>query len=207
MINPLTEETLPHAVQALTSSDPHLGRIVARYGPPPLWQREPGFGTLIHMILEQQVSLASARAAYEKLARAVQPLTPQGFLGLSDVELRAIGFSRQKTGYGRDLALALLEGRLDLESLPSLEDALVTEQLLKIKGIGHWTANIYLLMALGRPDIWPGGDLALAVAVQKLMGLESRPSDQELREMSLRWQPWRAVAARILWHFYLSERA
>ena len=174
------------------------------YGPPPLWKREEGFHTLIHIILEQQVSLASAKAAYERLVEALRVLTPENFLNLDDEELKTIGFSRQKTRYGRNLAEAVIQGALDPESLGMLEDAEVRSRLMSLKGIGAWTADIYLLMALGRPDIWPTGDLALAVAVQQLKQMSHRPTTQALADLSEDWRPWRAVAARILWHFYLS---
>jgi DNA-3-methyladenine glycosylase II len=160
---------------------------------------------LVHIILEQQVSLASAMAVYNKLVAAVDPLTPQNFLTLTDEELKAIGFSRQKTGYGRALAQAIMDGRLDLPGLETLEDQEAREQLMQVKGIGLWTADIYLLMAMGRPDIWPRGDLALEVAMQRLKGWERRPTPEEAGEMSAAWRPWRAVAARLLWHYYLSE--
>jgi len=204
MAQPLNETTLLQAVQVLAARDGHLAGIVARFGPPPLWAREPGFATLVHIILEQQVSLASARAAYQKLVEATGSVTPARLLELSDAELKSVGFSRQKTAYARSLAAALLDARLDLSQLSDLDDHQVRAQLMSIKGIGPWTADIYLLMALGRPDIWPSGDLALAVAVQRVKGLETRPSSAELLEISLEWQPWRAVAARMLWHFYLS---
>jgi DNA-3-methyladenine glycosylase II len=201
----LNNLTLLDGVAELVGRDAELAGIAARYGPPPLWEREPGFPTLIHIILEQQVSLASARAAYNRLAQAIQPFTPQNFLGLSDERLKQIGFSRQKTKYGRELSNAILDGSLDLPGLEYLDDEEVKEQLTRVKGIGSWTANIYLLMALGRPDIWPGGDLALLIAMQRAKGLTQRPTSEEALEISAAWQPWRAVAARLLWHFYLSQ--
>ncbi len=186
--------------------DRHLKLVVSKLGPPPLWEREEGFKTLIYIILEQQVSLASAKAAYDKLLKKIGSITSVNFLKLSDVELKLIGFSRQKTSYGRNLADAIITERLNLTGLSDLDDAQAKEQLMNIKGIGPWTADIYLLMALGRPDIWPNGDIALASAVQKLKRIAFRPSFEELNRMSLKWKPWRAVAARILWHYYLSER-
>ena len=169
-----------------------------------MWGREPGFSTLLHIILEQQVSLASAKAAHTKLLKVASPLTPRRFLKLDDVTLKAVGFSRQKAAYGRYLAGEILRGGLNLEALHSMDDTAVKVELLKIKGIGHWTADIYLLMVLRRPDIWPTGDLALAVAAQAVKRLQSRPTSQQLAELSESWRPWRAVAARILWHYYLS---
>ena len=206
MMKPLSHLTLRKGVRELAKRDEDLARIASTYGPPPLWEREQGFHTLIHIILEQQVSLASAKAAYNRLEEAVNPLDPKNFLGLTDEELNQIGFSRQKTRYGRELANAILDGSLDLSSLGKLEDQEAKEQLMKVKGIGPWTADIYLLMALGRPDIWPKGDLALEAAIQRVKGWLRRPTPEEVKKMSDEWQPWRAVAARLLWHFYLSER-
>ncbi len=188
---------------ALAERDPDLARIVARCGPPPLWPRATGFATLIHIILEQQVSLAAARAAFERLG-AVGPVTPEHFLRLDDGALKRIGFSRQKTGYGRVLARAVVSGDLDLEELERLDDETARASLLRLKGIGPWTADIYLLMALRRPDVWPVGDLALAAAVRRVKRLRQHPSPERLRAIGERWRPWRAVAARLLWHFYLS---
>ena len=203
---PLTEETLPYAVAILANRDPDLARIVDRYGPPPLWAREPGFPTLILLILEQQVSLASARAAFNRLADRLDTVTPAAFLELNDDELRSIGFSRQKTGYGRHLAQAIVAGRCDPDALPLLDDDGVRAELVKLKGIGPWTAEIYLLMVLGRPDAWPVHDLALAVAAQAVKGLDARPTPAELGLLAEPWRPWRAVAARLLWHYYLAQR-
>ena len=151
-------------------------------------------------------SLASARAAYQRLEAAARPLTAHNFLRLSDEELKQIGFSRQKTAYGRNLAHAVAEGRLDLANLSDCEDEDVRSRLTAIKGIGQWTADIYLLMAMGRPDIWPSGDLALAVAVQEVKGMPARPTPAEMNSLSEAWRPLRAVAARLLWHYYLSRQ-
>jgi DNA-3-methyladenine glycosylase II len=202
----LNNRMLLEAVRYLASRDRHLKSIISRFGPPPLWERAQGFKTLLYIILEQQVSLASAKAAYEKLLTNTTPLTPAKFLNLSDGQLKMFGFSRQKTSYGRNLACAIIDGRLDIVALTEQDDTEAKGQLMEIKGIGSWTADIYLLMALGRPDIWPSGDLALATAVQKLKGMATRPSPEELDTLSLKWKPWRAVAARILWHYYLSDR-
>lgn len=203
---PLDEASLYEAVAVLIATDQHLAAVVNRYGPPPLWAREPGFPTLIHIILEQQVSLASARAAFDRLLAAVSPLTPAGLLTLDDTTLRALGFSRQKAGYARHLAQALLEGKLDLDHLAQQEDAAVRSALLALKGIGPWSADIYLLMALRRPDIWPVGDLALQLAAQRVKQLPARPTPDEMETLAEPWRPWRAVAARLLWHHYLSGR-
>jgi DNA-3-methyladenine glycosylase II len=202
----LNDQTLLQAVAALTAIDPDLASIVAAYGPPPLWAREPGFPTLILLILEQQVSLASARAAFNRLADRLGAVTPAAFLDLDDGELRAIGFSRQKTGYGRHLAQAIVDGRFDANALAALDDDSVRAALVRLKGIGPWTAEIYLLMVLGRADAWPVHDLALAVAAQAVKGLPARPTPAELATLAEPWRPWRAVAARLLWHYYLAQR-
>jgi DNA-3-methyladenine glycosylase II len=207
LLDPLTDATLRDAVADLTGRDPRLARIAAEYGPPPLWERDPGFPTLLRTILEQQVSLASARAAYEKLLVIASPLTPERFLGLNDSELKSSGFSRQKTRYGRDLAAAIVSGRLDLEGLQALDDQEARAALTRVKGIGKWTADIYLLLALRRPDVWPAGDLALATAVRQAMGLAATPDPVRMEAIGAAWQPWRSVAARLLWHYYLSTRS
>jgi DNA-3-methyladenine glycosylase II len=202
----LTEDALIRGVRALTRRDPDLRRVVKQFGPPPLWAREPGFSTLIHIILEQQVSLASARAAHNRLIELARPLTPRRFLKFDDETLKACGFSRQKSAYCRHLAESILERRLDLDALAGLDDDAVKYELEKINGIGRWTSDIYLLMVLRRPDIWPRGDLALAAAAQEVKQLDRRPTQDEMDLLSLAWKPWRAVAARILWHHYLSRR-
>ena len=201
----LTERSLRTAAVELGAADPALGASVERYGPPPLWAREPSYATLIHLILEQQVSLASAQAAFDRLSAALGTVEPVSLLTLSDEQLRAIGFSRQKAGYARELAAALQDG-FDLETLERLPDDDVRVALMFHKGIGRWTADIYLTMCLLRPDIWPQGDLALATSARELFELEHRPNNSELAAMADRWHPYRAVAARILWHDYLGRR-
>jgi DNA-3-methyladenine glycosylase II len=201
---PLNRGTLALALDELAARDPVLRRILAEVGPPPLWARKPGFPALLRIILEQQVSLASAKAAYDKLLAVASPLTPERLIRLDDDTLKRAGFSRQKTGYARNLAREVLSGRLDLKGLAALDDAAARSKLIGVKGIGPWTADIYLLLALRRPDIWPAGDLALALATQIALRLASLPTPAEMEEACVRWKPWRAVAARILWHFYLS---
>jgi DNA-3-methyladenine glycosylase II len=201
----LDGKTLHNAVAELCSLDDDLAQVVEMYGPPPLWDREAGFPTLIHIILEQQVSLASARAAFIKLQDASGKVTPERFRQFSDAELKSIGFSRQKTRYGRELSHAIINGELDLGAFHTLSDAEVRQQLTKIKGIGMWTADIYLLMGLLRADIWPRGDLALAKGLQKLKNLPELPSTEHQIEIARGWAPWRSAAARIVWHYYLSE--
>jgi DNA-3-methyladenine glycosylase II len=203
----LTDKFFAHAVGVLTQRDGDLAAVVAKYGRPQLWVRDPGFPSLVYIILEQQVSLASARAAYQRLLAATkQQLTPARFLRLSEAELKAVGFSRQKTLYTRLLAEALDRGHFDLRHLHDLLDDSARKMLIALKGIGNWTADIYLLSALRRPDIWPVGDLALATAVQEVKRLRIRPSPEKLEKMSTPWRPYRAVAARLFWHAYLAKR-
>ena len=202
----LTAATLAAAVEELSARDPDLAGIVARHGPPPLWDREPGFGTLLHIVLEQQVSLASAQAAFDRLRAVVDPPTPAGFLALTDAELLDIGFSRQKARYGRALAAAVESGELDLDGLGARDDADVHDALQSIPGIGPWTSTIYLLMVLGRPDVWPVGDIALVASVGDVKGLGYRPAAAEMAELGQAWRPWRSVAARLFWQDYLGRR-
>ncbi len=204
---PLTDATLALAVRELARRDPALGTVVERFGLPPMWAREPGFPTLLHVLLEQQVSLASAKAAFDRLRAARDPLTPASFLELDDQQLFEIGFSRQKTRYGRELALSILSGALDLDALSALDDEGVDAALTAVVGFGPWTATIYRLMVLLRPDAWPVGDIALAQAIAEVQGLPHRPGSSQMLALAEGWRPWRAVAARILWHHYLSVRA
>ena len=205
-MRPLTRRTLLSAARALAIADPSLAASVERFGPPPLWAREPSFATLTHLILEQQVSLASARAAFDRLEVALGgDIEPGAFLELSDAELRAIGFSRQKAGYARDLAGALADGFV-LDGLATLADDDVRSRLMRLRGIGRWTADIYLIMCLRRRDVWPHGDQALATAARELLELPEQPTFDELEIRARSWRPHRATAARILWHHYLSVR-
>jgi DNA-3-methyladenine glycosylase II len=200
----LNKAFLARALEDLADRDPALAGILEELGPPPLWARPRGFPTLLRIILEQQVSLASAKAAFEKLLAIASPLTPESFLRLDDAALKAAGFSRQKASYGRYLARDISSGNLDLRELSNVDDAEARSRLIRVKGIGTWTADIYLLMALRRPDVWPAGDLALAVAARQVLGLSSNPGPDRLARIGARWKPWRAVAARLLWHHYLS---
>lgn len=201
----LTRKMLAVGLSELAQGDRDLAAVLDQHGPPPLWSRKPGFPTLVQIILEQQVSLASAKAAFDKLQIALSEVTPNGLLDLDDGELKAIGFSRQKARYCRELSQAIVGGRFDVEGLSQLTDADAKEALMSQVGIGRWTADIYLLMALRRPDIWPRGDLALAKAAQQVKNLGELPDQDQLEEMATSWRPWRAVAARVLWHHYLSS--
>lgn len=194
---------LAQGVQALAARDADLAALAVRFPNPPLWLREPGFPTLLHFILEQQVSVAAARAMFERLKATAAPLTPERFLALDDDTLRACGFSRQKMRYGRALAQDLAAGALDLDALATMDDKTAHDRLVALHGIGTWTANVYLLMALGRPDAWPAGDLGIVVALQRAKRLPARPSEREAEALAEPWRPWRAVAARLLWCEYL----
>jgi DNA-3-methyladenine glycosylase II len=201
----LDERSFAAAVAELCTADPDLAAIVERHGIPEFWAREPGFATLVLLILEQQVSLASARAAYDRLVLRLGGLTPRGVLDSTDEELRVDGFSRQKNRYARALAAAIEEGALDLDAVTGLDDVAVRQALVALPGIGPWTAEVYLLSALRRPDTWPTGDIALQEGARRAKRLELRPSPEELDAIGEAWRPHRATAARLLWHLYLSE--
>jgi DNA-3-methyladenine glycosylase II len=205
MMKPITSHSLQTICRRLSKKDIHLGHVLRNYGAPPLWDRPPGFETLLQIILEQQVSLASAKACYDKLCFRLKKVSPRRLLTLSDAEMKAIGFSRQKTGYARHLAEAVVNKSIDLDDLSNKSDAEVKLELIKLKGVGEWTSDIYLLMGLLRPDVMPKGDIALHTAWRDLSG-EPRPNADEFIEIAERWRPHRSVAARILWHYYLCQR-
>ena len=203
---PLTSKTFDFGLRELCERDSDLNDVVEAYGPPPMWAREASFATLILIILEQQVSLASARAVFDRLAAIVSPLTAEGLLAFDDVTLKRAGLTRQKLAYCKHLAGALVRRELRLDVLESMTDGDARDTLMRIKGIGPWTADIYVLMAMGRQDIWPQGDLALRNALQAIKRLPERPSQETFTAVGEAWRPWRAIAARILWHHYLSTR-
>jgi DNA-3-methyladenine glycosylase II len=200
---PVVPLGLEEGIVALTRSDPDLARIVALAGVPHFPRRKPSFGTLLHIILEQQVSVEAARAMYARLKQHCRWVTPERFLRLDDDTLRRCGFSRQKMAYGRHLATAIRDGAVDLKTIAGHDDERAMAELVKLKGIGRWSAEVYLLFALARPDVWPADDLGLQLAVQWLKGLDQRPKGPALRALAEAWRPWRAVAACLLWQFYL----
>ena len=202
----LTAEALVNAASQLAKDDRRLARILKTYGPPPLWRRPATFTTLVRIILEQQVSLKSADAMFRKLQDSMRPFTPKNLIYLGSEHLRVLGVTRQKTAYLLHLASALAEGRLNLRQVSKMSDAEAKTTLMQIKGLGSWSADVYMLMAMRRADIWPAGDLALAVAVQELNELENRPSFQQLESLAEKWRPYRAVAARMLWQYYLATK-
>ena len=184
-----------------------LARIFATHGDPPLWRRATGFTTLVHIILEQQVSLKSAKSMLLRLQTRIEPFTPDRFLELGDSYLRSLGVTRQKSAYLLHLSECIVGGELSFTKLARMSDNDARLVLTRIKGIGSWSADVYLLMAMRRADIWPAGDLALAVAMKDLKGLPHRPSPDELERLAENWRPHRAVAARMLWQYYLGQRA
>ncbi|MEM7538074.1 MAG: DNA-3-methyladenine glycosylase 2 family protein [Chloroflexota bacterium] len=208
----LSPTTMQQGIDALVAVDADFARVYEQYGTPPEWFRPQGFSTLLYIILEQQVSLQSAKAAYDRLLAAVAEitdtgLTPEIFLTFEDEQLKQFGFSRQKTRYGRILAEKIRDGNIDLAALDTMPDEEVLTALTSLTGIGPWTANIYLLMVLKRVDVWPIGDVALATAYKEIKGLDERPTQPELAEIAEAWRPWRAIAARLLWNHYLHKRA
>lgn len=190
----------------LSKKDLHLKNIVRQYGYPPMWTRPANFQTLIHIILEQQVSLASAKAAFLKLKEKLVTITPGKLLQLTDAELKACYFSRQKIVYARHLAESIVSKQLDLKKLSLLPDEKIREELKRIKGIGDWTVDIYLLFALQRTDIFPTGDLAMINAFKEIKQLEKQVSKEEVIVLSQNWKPHRSVATMMLWHYYIQKR-
>jgi len=201
---PLDEAGLTAAVRELAAIDPDLAGIAARHGTPPLWGREPGFATLVRIILEQQISLSAAEAAFQRLVRATGAVEPAAIVMAGEETLRAAGQTRQKSRYIVGLARDVLSGRLDFDAVAAAGDDEARARLTSVVGIGRWTADIYLLMALRRPDVWPTGDLALAGAMRRAKGMDTVPTGPEQAAVAEAWRPWRAVAARLLWHAYLA---
>ena len=202
---PLTPQRVREAAAHLAARDPDLARLLQQHGPPPLWGRPRGFGTLVRIILEQQVSLASARAIHKRLAKALGDPTPERLLEAGVDRLRACGLTRQKAAYCHRLAAAVLDGNLDLQEVARLDDDQAIAMLTRHDGIGPWTAQIYLLMSLRRPDVWPAGDLALVMSVRAVKRLRRPPSRDRLVAIAAAWRPYRAVAARMLWQEYLAR--
>ncbi len=189
----------------LASIDPDLAAIIQAHGYPPFWSRPNTFETLVHIILEQQVSLASALSALNKLRERLTELTPHRLLLLTDEEMRACYVSRQKTIYLRHLAQALTSGQLNLAELEDMEDAEIRTKLTALKGIGHWTTDVYLMFVLQHADVFPIGDLAAVNAMKRVKKLPADTTKDQLLEISLAWKPYRTIATMLLWHFYLSK--
>ena len=205
MTDYLNNQRLSKAIKYPSKKDKDLAALYEADGVPPLWARRPGFTTLIKIILEQQVSLASAKAVYRKLERNIKPFTPIRFKELGIAYLKSLGVTRQKSSYCINIAVAILDDKLDLKSLNKMNDDNAKEILIRIKGIGSWTADIYLLMALRRSDIWPAGDIALASSMRKIKRLRSYPAYEKQIKIAEKWQPYRSVAARMLWQHYIKN--
>jgi DNA-3-methyladenine glycosylase II len=203
---PLTPETLARAAKALARRDQDLASILKKHGTPPMWARNRGFSTLVKIILEQQVSLASASSLFKRLRKNVVPFNPARMIELGEAHLRILGLTRQKAAYCVHLSQAIVDKRLDMQRLGRMNDSDARAMLTAVKGLGAWSADVYLLMAMRRPDIWPADDLALAVALTRIRGVESRLKSRELLEVAEAWRPYRSVAARMLWQYYLAER-
>ncbi|MBW4888282.1 DNA-3-methyladenine glycosylase 2 family protein [Mucilaginibacter sp. HMF5004] len=200
------QSTFLHLCDEVCKTDYDLNNILQKYGYPPMWSRENTFESLVHIILEQQVSLASALAALNKLKERIQEITPLRVSLLTDEELRACYFSRQKTLYVKHLAEHIVSGKLKLDELPQLDDDDIRKQLCAVKGIGNWTVDVYLMFVLHRADVFPVGDLAAVNALKKVKGLPASVSREDLLLIAEAWAPYRTVATMLLWHFYLEER-
>lgn len=199
-----TKETFQPLCDELAAKDKSLQQILVTYSYPPFWSRPNSFETLVLTILEQQVSLASAYAAYKRLKERLPAIIPQNLLQLTDDDLRGCYFTRQKAVYVRELANAILSKRIDLKSFETKEDEAVRQELIALKGIGNWTIDVYLLHALHRADVFPIGDLALVNGIR--MVKERLLTKEEIIKLSNKWKPYRSVATMIVWHYYIKKR-
>ena len=204
MIRSFNQSNYQNICDELAQSDADLKSIVQSYGYPPMWSRPNTFESLVHIILEQQVSLASALSALNKLRDYVQQITPARVLLLTDEEFRACYCSRQKTAYIKYLAEAILSGQISLQAFKTMPDDEIRTQLTALEGIGNWTVDVYLMFVLQRADIFPVGDLAAVNALKRVKGLPAQTSREEIISIAAQWQPYRTVATMMLWHYYLS---
>jgi DNA-3-methyladenine glycosylase II len=202
----LTQASLRAGATALRGRDRDLGGILDRLGEPPLWGRRPGFPTLVRIIFEQQVSLAAALSLYRRLVRHLGGMTPALMYAMGEAGLREFGLTRQKARYCHGLAVQVMDKGLDLSRVAALPDDAGRSILLSVPGLGPWSVDIYYLMALRRPDVWPEGDLALASALREVKRMRELPTRERQREIAAEWAPWRSVAARLLWAHYLEAR-
>ena len=206
MIQTFTADNFHVFCKKLSKADVHLNAIIAQHGYPPMWTRKQGFETLILTILEQQVSLAAAFAAYKKLKSSIGNVTPSKILNMSNEALRACYFTRQKQGYAKNLAEAFVNKTLPWKDFPEMTDDEVRAHLTGIKGIGDWTADIYLMHALQRTDLFPLGDIALVNSLKEIKQLNKDTSKDEMLLIAEPWKPLRTIAAMILWHSYIRKR-
>jgi DNA-3-methyladenine glycosylase II len=206
MVIKFTQSNYYSICDTLATCDPDLATIINTYGYPPFWSRPNTFETLVHIILEQQVSLASALATLNKLRDRLGEITPELMLMLNDDEMRACYVSRQKSAYLRHLAEALASDRLNLVELEEMPDAEIRAKLTALKGIGHWTTDVYLMFVLQHADLFPISDLAAVNAMKKIKNLPMDTTKDQLIQIAEQWRPYRTVATMVLWHFYLSVR-
>ncbi|CAN5658675.1 DNA-3-methyladenine glycosylase [soil metagenome] len=190
----------------LAKKDKYLKAVIKQHGYPPLWGRVLSFATLIHIILEQQVSLASAKAAFLKLEVKIGHITPEKVLKLTDEEMKACYFSRQKIIYARHLANAIVNEELSIEQLVLLEDEQLRTEMKKLKGIGDWTVDVFMMMALHRCDCFPTGDIALMKSIKEVKNLNMHTNKEEILAIADNWKPYRTIAAFMLWHAYIKKR-
>lgn len=198
----LTKATLREGLEAMAAADPDVAAALEAHGYPALRRRPQGFAALMRIIVGQQVSVQAAAAIWARLEAVVDTSDPAGVIEAEEAALRAAGLSRQKAIYVRALAEDVVSGRVALRRIPRMNDDDAIAELVKIKGIGRWSAEIYLLFALGRPDVWPADDLAVMVAMQRLKRLEARPDRKIMDALAEPWRPWRGAGAHFLWHYY-----
>lgn len=206
MISTFSNDNFQSFCNHLSKKDKHLKSIIQQHGYPPMWTRKQGFETLILTILEQQVSLAAAFAAYKKLKERIGTVTPAKILRMSNEELRECYFTRQKQGYAKNLAEAFISKTLPWKQFPDMTDDEVRHHLTSIKGIGNWTADVYLMHALQRTDLFPLGDIALVNSLKETKQLHPHTSKEKMLLIAEPWKPYRTIASMILWHAYIKKR-
>jgi DNA-3-methyladenine glycosylase II len=203
MIAPKSDRAFLQGLRRVAASDPDIARALAVHGRPPIRRVEPGFAALLRILVGQQVSTQAAAAIWTRtIDRLGERPTAEALLGAGDEDLRGFGFSRSKIAYSRALAEAVVAGRLDLDRVHRSPDDEAMAALTAMKGIGPWTAEVYLLFALGRPDVFPAADIALATAYRRVKGGRSRPDPKRLAALAEPWRPWRGAVAHLLWHVY-----
>ena len=201
-VSAVPDKSLIPALEALSQYDPDFARAYSLCGVPPVRSQLGGFEGLVNMIISQQISIHAAKSIRDRLRNAVPDLSAERVLNLKDEDLKAIGLSRPKQAYIRSLAETVQGGGLDFSAFDDMEDEAIVKALTAVKGIGRWTAEIYLLFVLERPDVFPAADLALQASFARLKGLDERPNEKEIRGLVETWRPWRSAGARFLWHHY-----